>query len=61
MNFLPAIFALLVAAAGWYYLFYSKAAIGLRGIEDDRQNRLRVRLRRLRQVERRVNDLPQLA
>lgn len=46
MNHLPAIFSLLVAAAGWYYLFYSKAAHRLHGIEDERLNRLRVRLRR---------------
>lgn len=46
MQNLPAIFALLVAAAGWYYMFYSTAAQNLQGIEDRQQNRLRVRLRR---------------
>jgi UDP-N-acetylmuramyl pentapeptide phosphotransferase/UDP-N-acetylglucosamine-1-phosphate transferase len=47
MTHLSAIFALIVAAAGWYYLFYSKAASRLAGIEGDQQNRLRVRLRRI--------------
>jgi drug/metabolite transporter (DMT)-like permease len=46
MPVLPAIFSLLVAAAGWYYAFYSPAAGRLRGIEHDADNRLRVRLRR---------------
>jgi len=40
------IFALLVAAVGWYYLFYSRAAERLEGIEEDRANRLRGVLRR---------------
>jgi UDP-N-acetylmuramyl pentapeptide phosphotransferase/UDP-N-acetylglucosamine-1-phosphate transferase len=44
---LPAIFALLVAAAGWFYMFYSKAASNLSSIEDPRANQLRVRLRRV--------------
>ncbi len=47
MHYLPAIFALLVAAAGWYYMFYSTAAQKLAGIEQDRHNHLRVRLRRI--------------
>ncbi len=47
MDYLPAIFSLLVAAAGWYYLFYSKAAHKLAGVEEERHNRLRVRLRRV--------------
>jgi len=46
-KYLPAIFALLTAAAGWYYLFYSSAARRLSGIEDNATNRLRVRLRRV--------------
>ena len=46
MRTLPAIFALLVGAIGWYYLFYSKAAIRLGGIEEQRSNRLRGLLRR---------------
>ena len=40
------IFALLVAAVGWYYLFYSRAAERLEGIEENRANRLRGILRR---------------
>ena len=47
MRYLPAIFALLVAAAGWYYLFYSAAAAKLASVEDPVTNRLRVRLRRI--------------
>jgi hypothetical protein len=47
---LAGIFALLVAIAGWHYLFYSKAAQRLAhqsgGVEDDRTNRSRVHLRR---------------
>ena len=39
------IFAGLTAAMGWYYLFYSRAAVKLEGIEADRINRRRVRLR----------------
>lgn len=46
MDTLLAIFALLVAAVGWYYLFYSRAAARLEGVEDDRANRLRGVLRR---------------
>ena len=40
------IFALLTAAAGWYYMFYSGAAGRLKPIESQRINRARVRLRR---------------
>jgi hypothetical protein len=47
MTLLPAILALLVAAAGWYYAFYSSAAGKLSGIERPSANRLRVRLRRI--------------
>ena len=47
MDWLPGIFAVIVAAAGWYYLFYSQAAIKLQGVEQTAQNRLRVRLRRV--------------
>src|SRR5687767_7957164 len=46
MQPLPAIFALLTGVAGWYYLFYSKAAQRLEGIEEQRLNQKRVRLRR---------------
>lgn len=44
---LPGAFALLVAAAGWYYAFYSTAAHKLSGVESPANNRLRVRLRRI--------------
>ena len=47
MDWLPGIFALIVAAAGWYYLFYSQAAMRLQGVEQTAQNRTRVRLRRI--------------
>ena len=47
MTVMPAIFSLWVAAAGWYYMFYSRAAGRLAGIEDDRLNLQRVRLRRV--------------
>lgn len=47
MQWLPAIFALLAGAAGWYYLFYSKAAHALRPVEGDRTNNRRLRLRRV--------------
>ena len=43
---LPAILALLTGVAGWFYLFYSRAAHGLAALEDQRLNRKRVRLRR---------------
>ena len=43
---LPAIFALLIAAIGWYYLFYSRAAERLEGVENNRDNRRRGMLRR---------------
>ena len=38
--------ALLIATAGWHYLFYSRAAQRLAGVEEERLNRLRVGLRR---------------
>ena len=46
MPYLPTIFSLLVAAAGWYYLFYSRAASRLAEVEMETTNRLRIRLRR---------------
>jgi drug/metabolite transporter (DMT)-like permease len=46
MYWLPAVFALIVMAAGWYYVFYSPAAGRLTGVESDNANRLRIRLRR---------------
>src|SRR5438552_18569831 len=50
LHYLPAFFALLVLAAGWYYIFYSPAAHRLGGIEEHQFNRLRVRLRRVNGV-----------
>ena len=47
MRYLAGIFALLTGAAGWYYLFYSRAAHRLSGVEDQRLNDRRVGLRRL--------------
>jgi uncharacterized membrane protein len=44
---LATIFSLLVGIAGWYYAFYSPAAERLGGVESDRNNRLRIRLRRV--------------
>jgi hypothetical protein len=42
-----ALFSLLVAAAGWYYMFYSRAATNLSGIEREDLNRKRHLLRRI--------------
>jgi cytochrome c oxidase assembly factor CtaG len=42
-----AILSLLSGIAGWYYLFYSRAALRLAGIEQDKLNRRRVLLRRV--------------
>jgi hypothetical protein len=47
LSYLPAIFALIVAAAGWFYIFYSRAAMKLRGFEPSTTNRLRIRLRQI--------------
>jgi drug/metabolite transporter (DMT)-like permease len=47
MGVLPGIFSLLVGACGWYYLFYSRAARNLGGVEDDATNLRRDRLRRI--------------
>jgi hypothetical protein len=46
MEMLPAIFCLLTGAAGWFYLFYSRGAHRLAGIENQRINLARIRLRR---------------
>src|SRR5437764_3222269 len=46
MDVFSTSFSLLVAAAGWYYMFYSRAAANLNGIEDEALNRRRHRLRR---------------
>jgi hypothetical protein len=50
MRPLLAIFALLVGAIGWYYLFYSRAAANLSQLEDVRDNRVRGVLRRANAV-----------
>lgn len=41
-----AIFSVVVAAAGWFYMFYSRAAQRLHEVEGTATNRRRVRLRR---------------
>jgi len=46
MKFFPAIFSIIIAAAGWYYLFYSPAASRLAGIESNANNSRRQWLRR---------------
>ena len=47
METIPAIFCLVTGAAGWFYLFYSRAAHRLGAIEDERINQARIRLRRI--------------
>ena len=47
MEILAGILALLIAAAGWYYMFYSRAAQNLSAIEGGDVNRRRVILRRI--------------
>ena len=44
---LPGVLALLVGVAGWFYLFYSRAAANLSGIEDTKLNARRTSLRRV--------------
>ena len=46
-SILARLFPLLIAAIGWYYLFYSRAAMDLSGVEAAALNLRRVRLRRL--------------
>jgi hypothetical protein len=41
-----AILSLLTGISGWYYLFHSRAAQRLSGVEDERINLRRIRLRR---------------
>src|SRR5262249_10200576 len=50
LKHLPDIFALLVLAAGWYYIFYSPAAKKLAEIENHKLNTFRIRLRRFNGV-----------
>ena len=47
MEWVTGIFSLIVAAFGWYYMFYSRAATNLSGIERQDLNRRRHRLRRI--------------
>ena len=47
MTYVPAILSLLTGIAGWFYLFYSKAAHGLGVVEEQRLNARRIRLRRI--------------
>jgi len=47
MSALVDIFALACGVAGWFYLFYSKAATRLAPFEPPAKNTLRIRLRRL--------------
>lgn len=47
MTWLPIIFCLIVATAGWYYMFYTHAADNLASVEASAVNRRRVRLRRV--------------
>ena len=47
IDMIQTVFALTVAAAGWYYMFYSQAASRLAGVEGESVNRRRVRLRRV--------------
>jgi hypothetical protein len=47
MHWLVGIFALLTGAAGWFYLFYSRAAHRLGVVENERLNQRRIALRRM--------------
>jgi len=47
MSYLPAIFALLCGAAGWFYFLHASRASRLSGLEAERDNALRIRLRRI--------------
>lgn len=47
VDALPGLFSIIVAAAGWYYIFYSRAASNLASVEATQTNQLRVRLRRV--------------
>lgn len=46
MHAAAALFSLLIGICGWYYLFYSKAAARLSGVEDPAINRRRSWMRR---------------
>jgi hypothetical protein len=47
MTWLANTFSLIVAVAGWYYMFYSRAAQKLGAVEDQQINVRRSRLRRI--------------
>jgi drug/metabolite transporter (DMT)-like permease len=47
MQLVTGIFSLMVAAFGWYYMFYSRGATNLSGIERQDINRKRHRLRQV--------------
>ena len=47
MRHLPGILALLIAIAGWFYMFYSRAATNLGSIENQELNAKRIRMRRV--------------
>lgn len=47
MQVFSALFSLFIAAADWYYMFYSRAATNLHGIEDQALNHRRQRLRQI--------------
>jgi hypothetical protein len=46
-SFAPDVLALLIAASGWYYLFYSRAAHKLDGLDSKPVNVWRILLRRV--------------
>jgi hypothetical protein len=46
VRYVAGIFAFLTGAADWFYLFYSRAALRLSAVEDQRINGRRVALRR---------------
>src|SRR4249920_2793729 len=50
MQSMVGILALLIAAVGWYYLFYSRAAQNLGSLEEEQTNRRRGILRRVNAV-----------
>ncbi|HEY1687167.1 MAG TPA: hypothetical protein VGG19_20570 [Tepidisphaeraceae bacterium] len=47
MQWLAGILALLIGIAGWFYLFYSRAAHRLTGMENTQVNTLRIIFRRI--------------
>ncbi len=47
IHWMPAVFSFIVLAAGWFYLFYSRAARNLAAIELASHNSFRSRLRRV--------------